>query len=366
MTRRPKSVRLGVQTLEARDVPATLDVSFVGAEATANGAIFRQADAVAADQFDTFLRLLDNNGMNEEGYNTDARPFQFDQRGDLTVTHSLQLSDIPTVTIDGVVYREFLLDINEGDRVRRQTISLDQLRFFVGETGNLTGYNRTTRTLAGLTAVWDLDAVSNNSVVFRDGLTDGKGDAVVLIPDSAFAGADASDYIYLYSRFGGSFNSHGGAEEWGVRPVPPPPPPPTGGTLSGYVYVTLDGDATRDTSGEGGEPVESGGLSGVEITLSWTVGTDTFTLMTTTDSNGFYSFTNLAADVSYTISRGADPAGLFDGLNQAGPVGGQEGSTQERGFEDPNAPDLIFGVTLDAGENKTEYNFGMFEAGPPA
>src|SRR5687767_8777597 len=164
--RRPKSVRLGVQTLEGRDVPATLDVTFVGATATANGALFQQSAPVGDDQFETFLRLRDNTGASEEGYNTDARPFQFDQQGDLTVTHSLQLSEIPTVTVEGTVYREFLLHIAEG---RNPRISLEQLRFFVGETGDLTGYNRQARTLSGLTAVWDLDAGTNNSVNFRDG-----------------------------------------------------------------------------------------------------------------------------------------------------------------------------------------------------
>jgi hypothetical protein len=350
--RRPKSVRLGVQALEARDVPATLDITFVGAEATANGAVFRQAAAGPEEQFETFLRLRDNNGSSEEGYNTDARPFQFDQRGGLAITHSLQLSEIPTVTEGGVEYREFVLHVAEGARNPR--VSLEQLRFFVGETGDLTGYNRNTRQLSGLSAVWDLDTGSNNTVVFRDRLEGtGKGDAVVLIPNSAFAGATDSSFIYLYSRFGGQFDTHGGAEEWGVRPVEPPSE--EGGSLSGFVYVTLDGDEFREPDGV---PAETSGLSGVEITLS--LGGQVVAT-TTTDTNGFYTFTGLAAG-EYTITRGADPAGFFDGLNQVGSAGG----TSQESNSDPEVADLIFDIDLGTDVAGIEYNFGMIEAGPPA
>ena len=68
-TRRPHPIRLGVHPLEARDVPATLDLTVVGAEATANGALFRQADPLPADsgEFNTFLRIRDNGGADGEG-----------------------------------------------------------------------------------------------------------------------------------------------------------------------------------------------------------------------------------------------------------------------------------------------------------
>ena len=184
-------VRLGVQTLEAREVPATLvPLDTVGATATVNGAILQQAGAVATNsgQFDTFLRL-DDTGT-EHGYNTDARPFQFDQLGDLTVTHSLLLADIPTVTIGNTVYREFYLHVRERQAAPR--VTLDELRIFVSEVGNLANYSNANKTLAGNAAVFNLDGAGNVSVRLNDSLngTTGKGDAFVLVPDSVFGGAD--------------------------------------------------------------------------------------------------------------------------------------------------------------------------------
>src|SRR5262249_11256914 len=147
--------RLGLQTLEARDVPAAvLDLGFAGAEQTANGAILRQSDAFAdSSQFQTFVRVL-RNGV-EQGYNTDARPVQFHEWTTGGATHSLQLGSIPTVTVGGVDYREFLLSVNQ--TVKKPLVSLDELRIYIGDTGDLSGYNAKTRKLAGLAPVYDMD-----------------------------------------------------------------------------------------------------------------------------------------------------------------------------------------------------------------
>src|SRR5262249_15693262 len=98
---RPNRVRLVVQSLESREVPAALDLSFSGAERPANGAILRQVDSAltSGTQFQTFLKLQ-HTGV-EQGYNSDARPVQFDEVRRTAVNHSLKLADIPTVTVSG-------------------------------------------------------------------------------------------------------------------------------------------------------------------------------------------------------------------------------------------------------------------------
>ena len=330
-------------------MPATVFVDTVGASATVNGAIIQQAAATTVPgDFNTFLRL-DDNGT-QHGYNTDGRPHQFDQLGGLSVTHSLKLVDIPTVNIAGTDYREFYLHISESSSSPR--LSMEELRFFTAEVGNLRNYNTSTDRLSNRTAVYNLDSAGNQTVVFRDRLngTTGKGDAFVYIPSSVFGNAT---YVYLYSRFGGRNEASGNPEEWGVRPVQPPP---TGGSLSGFVYVTMDGDEFREPNND---PPETFGPSGVEITLL--LDGQVVATTTTTGPNGFYTFTNLAAG-TYTISRGDDPPGFFDSLNQVGSLGG---SSVERGFEDPSAPDLLI-VDLTAGATGIDYNFGLFEAGPPS
>jgi hypothetical protein len=338
---RPNRVRLGVQTLEARDVPATLDLSFVGAEATANGAILRQSDAVPTGDFLTFVRMQ-HTGI-EQGYNSDARPVQFDEMSRTAVNHALKLTDIPTVTVGGVTYREFLLNVNEG--ITRPQVSLDELRIYMGDTGNLRGYRASTKQLAGRTAVYDMDGAGDVSVTLNANLTrgTGQGDAVVLVPDSLFTGGS---YVYLYSKFGVTIRANGGAEEWGVRLVPPPPPPPTGPGLSGFVYNDVNFNGLID-AGEAG-------LGGVEIQLfQFNTSTNEYDILVAsviTDGDGFYSFDGLQAGVNYALAE-LSPSGIGDGIDTIGSQGGQVSN------------DFFFDIVLDPGELGINNNFG--EGEPP-
>jgi hypothetical protein len=355
MKARRGRTRLEVQSLEARDVPATiLDLGTLGASQTANGAIFQQTAATTDPaQFNTFLRI-DASGT-EKGYNTDARPFQYDQKGDLTVTRSLKLADVPVVNIDGTNYREFYLHVRETASAPR--ISLDDLRFYVAEVGNLQNYKQSNDTLGGQTAVFDMDGAGNVSVRLDDRLngTTGKGDAFVYIPSSVFGNAT---YVYLYSKFGGPNNANGMPEEWGVRPVPPPPPPATG-SISGTVFVDNVGGVGGDGIWQvGEEPVVPGGFS---IRLEVEVGLNSNVWMqvgqdVVTDSNGFYSFTNLAAG-TYRVTRLDNPVPdlVFNGKNQIGSLGGVDLG----GFGDTTDPDITSGIILPAGGSGTDYNFGM-------
>ena len=175
---------------------------------------------------DPFLRLQDN-GM-EQGYNTSARPFQFDQKEPINYTHDLLLSAVPVKTIDGVEYREFFLDVNEAHSANKHLLSLDELRIYLSPTGMLDSYNSTTKQLNGLTAIYDLDAGGDNWIKLDYNLNhgSGSGDMVAYIPDSLFTGAD-SQYLYLFSRFGdqesADAESDAGFEEWWVGQASTPP-----------------------------------------------------------------------------------------------------------------------------------------------
>jgi len=201
---------------------------------------------------DPFLRLQRTG--TESGYNTgvDYKPatggdqFQFDQKnpsfnGDplytdkfLGYTRDLALVEVPIVKIGATDYREFWLDINEPNGAKAD-LSLDKLQIFLSPTNGLgvegvSDYNTVTGKLAGLTAIYDLDAGSNNWIHLNYDLGhgSGSGDMVVYIPNSLFTGGS---YVYLYSQFGSNFGSADGFEEWWVRksstpnnivPVPEP------------------------------------------------------------------------------------------------------------------------------------------------
>jgi hypothetical protein len=158
--------------------------------------------------FDPFLRIQDSTDTNtvENGYNTNGQT-QFETTAG-SWTHSLLLSSIPTKNINGTLYREFFLDINESSNSTGKYLSLDEFRLFLGSVGDLNSYSLTTNILSyasgtkAATKVYDLDTASTNNTI---GLT-GRSDAIdlsVLVRNSVFTGANSQSYVYLYSSFGG-------------------------------------------------------------------------------------------------------------------------------------------------------------------
>jgi hypothetical protein len=113
--------------------------------------------------------------------------------------------------------------------------------------------------------------------------------------------------------------------------------PETESSLSGYVYLDANGNGIKEDT--------EAGIGGVLITL---VGTDndgnavSFTFETTTD--GFYQFTGLKPG-TYAIGE-EQPLGFQDGIDTIGSLGGSVDN------------DLFFDISLGAGVNGTNYNFG--------
>jgi hypothetical protein len=194
------------------------DVSF-------GGAIYTNSVASGTFYVDPFLQISKTgNNPIEQGYNTGSTNYQFQQTGDTT---NLLLSDVPVVTINGVQYREFLLAINEPGG--SPELSLDQLQIFLSPTANLVNYTYDTNgtgKLAGLTAIYDMDAgdktnwVSlNYSLNYSYTASGARVGAVVYIPDSLFTQSTSPQYVYLYSQFGAvaGAGAGGGLEEWWVK-----------------------------------------------------------------------------------------------------------------------------------------------------
>jgi hypothetical protein len=279
---------LRVEELEDRVVPSgMLDLTTRGAIGEINGALFRQADPqpTGTGVIRSFVRLQTSNGkaVVEQGYNTDARPLQFDENKSPQFTRSLQLGDLPTVDVDGVIYRVFLLDINQ--KSSQPYLSLDELRFYVGSAPNLTGYNATTHQLPGASPVYDLGD-SWVKLDYRLDSGSGSGDMLLYVPDSVFGASGSNPYVYLYSKFGVNFAGNSGFEEWAPAALGQLA---AGGSISGTVY--LNGVAAPnqtvfiDTNG-------NGILDANEV-------------YTTTDANGNYTFNDLATGMgdfsTYTV-----------------------------------------------------------------
>jgi len=344
-----RRLRPHLEVLDTRDVPAALvDLTFHGASGSANGALFRQADPqpTGSGVIHSFLRVQAN-GV-EEGFNTDARPLQFDENKSPTFTRSLPLADVPVVRVNGVAYREFLLDINQ--KSSSPLLSLDELRLYVGGAPNLTGYSASTKLLAGLTPVYDLDGAGDAVVKmdYRLNPGSGGGDVTVLIPDAAFAGAGG--YVYLYSKFGATWGGNAGFEEWAVRAdggcTQPPPATGTAG-LSGTVYLDANGDRQLETTDQP--------FAGVVVNLYDATGA--LVKSTTAAADGTYSFSNLAAG-TYSVAM-VVPAMNY--VTMFPDVGGITAGTPDGNVDATWSS--ISAVQLNAGELGVGYNFGVWDTG---
>ena len=201
----------------------------------AMGAIVQQVDPqpTGTGYIDSFVRIQRH--PSEQGYNTDNRPVQFDEKTDATFTHSITVANVPIVNIGGTNYREFFLDLNENDSTHGQYLSLDKLQIFLGASGNLGNYvaSGLTGTLNGLSPIYNLDTGVSGSGDLQDNWIkldyslnkngSGQGDMVAYIPDSLFTNTGANPYVYLYSQFGtstsrsASLTTDAGFEEWWTR-----------------------------------------------------------------------------------------------------------------------------------------------------
>jgi len=214
----------------------TLDLTTSGASGTINGAYFAQGNYAAAGTglIESFVRIQTNQAV-EQGYNTDARPLEFHENNSPQFTRSLLLADVPIVTLNGIDYREFLLDINEANG-RKSLLSLDTIEVYLAGEGDIGSYSELGA------AVFNLDAGADNGILLNAALNSGSGsgDMRAYIPDALFAGGD---YVYLYSMFGEKYENDGGYEEWAVRRAQTPPAhaPAPGAALLGSIGLSVAG-----------------------------------------------------------------------------------------------------------------------------
>src|SRR6185295_12104699 len=154
---------------------------------------------------------------------------------------SITLSQVPIVTIGGVQYREFVLDINESTSQNNRFLSMNEFELYQSNTNILTSFNKTTHTFASpanvTTLVYDMDASGDKLVRMDYSLASGSGsgDMFVYVRNSLFTGA--GQYVYLYSAFGNPDGSDAGFEEWATRPASNPPTVPLPASLWGGMML---------------------------------------------------------------------------------------------------------------------------------
>jgi hypothetical protein len=176
--------------------------------------------------FDSFVRLQGNNKKTEvqKGYNTDGAR-EWDTKAG-AFTHSILLSEIPTIEVGGVLYWEFFADINDSDSTPR--ISLDDLELYLTLIPNLTGYPF----VSSAAKIYDYDSANEGHFILINDVNQGsgRGDLRYLVPQNGFDPGICSygnpacmTYLVLYSVWGGKgapYGFDGGFEEWKVKKYP--------------------------------------------------------------------------------------------------------------------------------------------------
>jgi len=187
------------------------------------------ADFITVDQQPTgsgvihsFVRIGAANQGVVEGYNTDGRPLQFDEKESATFTRSQRLDDLKVVTRNNVEYYQFLLDINQ--EARAPLLTLNEVEIYLGNAPDLLSYspNRSgggTGFGPNSSFVYDLDQGTDNAIDLNYNLNSGSGsgDLWAYIPKANFDAAKAGNnnsWVYLYSKFGIPNANNDGYEEW--------------------------------------------------------------------------------------------------------------------------------------------------------
>lgn len=174
---------------------------------------------------DSFVRIEGGGSIPvKEAYNTTVDNV-FQNGATNTFNHALLLSQVPTVTIGGTAYREFILDINEAGSAATELLSVSDIQVFLSATGNQSTTNTNGTGLLQLknaSLVYRLDAGGDDSIKlnYSNNSGSGSGDMSMLIPDSLFQDILKTHPTYtqlvLYSKFGVPIEQNDGYEEWFV------------------------------------------------------------------------------------------------------------------------------------------------------
>jgi len=221
-------------SMQTTDAATIVDLATAAnGSGTIGGAQFVWIDSNNAGTglIDSFVQISGSGNLDQtHAYNTTVNNVLNNGSAD-NFNHSITLSQVPRINLNGVLYREFMLDINENNNAAGdQYLSLDEVQLFLGGTANAS-FNTFTGGILDHdgTLIYDMEGALNNWVAlnFAFNAGSGTGDMFLYLPNAWFAGYGDSAVVTLYSHFGrqgvdpvgftGNFHTSDGFEEWAVR-----------------------------------------------------------------------------------------------------------------------------------------------------
>ncbi|EDY17472.1 hypothetical protein CfE428DRAFT_4989 [Chthoniobacter flavus Ellin428] len=182
---------------------------------TINGAVFTTnfTQPAGTGVIDPFLTI--QSSPTEQGYN--GTNGNFDTKRVPQWNHPLTLGSLAEVSLNGQQYYQFVVDVNEPNATSTSTISLDMLSVWTSPTLQSSTSTNSSGLFNGSlgTLRYNMSpSLGSNDVLYFDGNSgSGQADISIYIPVSDFAGASASDYVYMYQMWGNTLPSSGGYEE---------------------------------------------------------------------------------------------------------------------------------------------------------
>jgi hypothetical protein len=171
-------------------------------------------------------------GVNTDDPNVNTLPLNDKRDNNNTFTNTMSLSQLGIVTIGGVDYYSFFLDINEPNGNGQNLLSIDRLAIF-GQTGATPGAAVDLNS-SNITSLDDVDVFPNLTVVYRLGVGNdlqldynlfaGSGigyDMQLLVPTVLFAPLVPDSRIVFAVQYGALSGNlaEDGFEEWAFRPA---------------------------------------------------------------------------------------------------------------------------------------------------
>jgi hypothetical protein len=217
----------------------TLDLTTTGASVTGTaniGGTFRvdqiNPQSTGTGVIDPFVRIQAN--RNEHGYNTSLGTPLDTKAGNFT--RALLLSEIPVVTLGGIQYRQFLLDINQNSGGTNEILNLNQIQIFQSSADRNDGVVSPAATATSAPAIGFSGGTATTNEIFRMSNTasgayntikmdyslnagSGSGDMFLYVANSLFTISPTLTNVIMYSQFGnppGGAGSNDGFEEWSV------------------------------------------------------------------------------------------------------------------------------------------------------